>query len=111
METAKIDSAENQIVWTDTLEYDAVGPVLRSGEIAEAVIDAMCEDNPGRQVYVTDRGDYLHVHILNDCRLTRDSLSRCLGREYQLARLEIEMPAFSGRMRTSDSEYRWYFNS
>ena len=102
---------ESRVLYTEVPEYDAVGPILRAGEIAEAVIDAVEEDNPGREVMVTDRGDYLHVHTLKDCRLTRASLERHLGRAYDLARLEIEMPSFAGRMRTSDSEYRWYFKT
>jgi hypothetical protein len=96
---------------TDTPEYDAVGPVMRSGDLADAVIDAVAEDNPDRDVYVTDRGDYLHIHTLNDCRLTRASLERNLGRSYDLSMLEIEMPSFAGRMQTSDREYRWYFKT
>ena len=59
---------------------------------------------------VTDRGDYVHVHTLMDCRLTRDSLQRCLGRDFDLARLEIDMPSFAGRLRTTDGEFRWYYS-
>jgi MmoB/DmpM family len=102
---------ESRVLYTETPEFDAVGPILRAGEIAEAVIDAVEEDNPGRDVMITDRGDYLHIHTLVDCRLTRASLERHLGRAYDLARLEIEMPSFAGRMQTSDSEYRWYFKT
>jgi hypothetical protein len=101
----------NRVFMTDTVEYDAVGPILRAGEIAEAVIDAVEEDNPGRDVLVTDRGDYLHIHTLHDCRLTKASLERHLGRTYELTRLEIEMPSFAGRMQTTDTEYRWYFKN
>jgi len=101
----------NRVLMSDAVAYDAVGPVMRSGEIAEAVIDAVAEDNPGRDVYVTDRGDYIHIHTLMDCRLTRESLERNLGREYDLARLEIEMPSFAGRMQTNDREYHWYYKS
>jgi toluene monooxygenase system protein D len=101
----------DRVFMTDILEYDAVGPVMRSGDIANAVIDAVADDNPERDVYVTDRGDYVHIHTLMDCRLTRASLERNLGRDYDLAMLEIEMPSFSGRMQTSDREYRWYFKT
>ena len=101
----------SRVFMTEAVEYDAVGPILRAGEIAEAVIDAVEEDNPGRDVLVTDRGDYLHIHTLNDCRLTKASLERHLGRAYDLTRLEIEMPSFAGRMQTTDSEYRWYFKT
>jgi len=100
-----------QVLLTDAPAYDAVGPILRSGDVANAVIDAIALDNEGREVYVTDRGDYLHIHTLKDCRLTRRSLEKCLGRSYDLAMLEIEMPSFSGRMQTSDHEYRWYFKT
>jgi hypothetical protein len=100
-----------RVFMTDAPAYDAVGPVMRSGDIAEAVIDAVADDNPQRDVYVTDRGDYVHIHTLKDCRLTRASLERNLGRSYDLALLEIEMPSFAGRMHTSDHEYRWYFKT
>jgi toluene monooxygenase system protein D len=103
--------AGDRVFMTESVQYDAVGPILRAGEIAEAVIDAVEEDNPECDVFVTDRGDYLHIHTLHDCRLTRASLERSLGRSYDLARLEIEMPSFAGRMQTSDCEYRWYFKS
>jgi toluene monooxygenase system protein D len=100
-----------RVFMTDVPEYDAVGPVMRSGDLAEAVIDAVADDNPDRDVFVTDRGDYVHIHTLHDCRLTRASLERSLGRSYDLAMLEIEMPSFAGRMQTSDREYRWYFKT
>ncbi len=100
-----------RVYLTEVVEYDAVGPVMRSGDIAEAVIDAVADDNPERDVFVTDRGDYVHIHTLMDCRLTRASLERNLGRDYDLALLEIEMPSFCGRMKTSDHEYRWYFQT
>ena len=101
----------DRVFMTEVVEYDAVGPVMRSGDIADAVIDAVADDNPGRDVFVPDRGDYVHIHTLMDCRLTRASLERNLGRHYDLAMLEIEMPSFAGRMQTSDREYRWYFKT
>jgi toluene monooxygenase system protein D len=100
-----------RVFMTSVVAYDAVGPIMRSGDVAEAVIEAVEADNPGRDVFVTDRGDYLHIHTLNDCRLTRASLERSLGRSFDLAMLEIEMPSFAGRMQTSDREYRWYFKT
>jgi toluene monooxygenase system protein D len=101
----------NRVFSSDEVHYDAVGPIMRNGELAEAVIDAVEHDNPDSDVFVTDRGDYVHIHTLNDCRLTRASLERSLGRPFELAFLEIEMPSFAGRMQTTDCEYRWYFKS
>ena len=101
----------DRVFTTDHVAYDAVGPTMRNGEIAEAVIEAVAHDNPDKDVYVTDRGDYLHIHTLMECRLTRESLQRSLGRSYELPMLEMEMPSFSGRMQTSDQVYRWFFKS
>jgi hypothetical protein len=100
----------NDIVETDTVSEECVGPILRVGEVADAAIDAIADDNPGKQVVVVDRGDYMRINTLHECRLTRASLEKHLGREYSLVRLEIEMPSFAGRIRTSDSEYVWFHN-
>ncbi len=99
-----------QIIETDSISEEGVGPILRFGEIADAAIDAIADDNPGKKVFVVDRGDYLRINTLHECRLTRSSLEKHLGRDYSLVRLEIEMPSFSGLIRTSDTEFVWFHN-
>lgn len=89
---------------------DLVGPVIRSGPLAEAVIDAVTDDNAGQDVVVVDRGDYVRVHTARRCRLSQASLERHLGRPVSLAELEIEMPSFAGRLRTRVEEYTWYYD-
>jgi toluene monooxygenase system protein D len=101
-------SSEEQIVQAQDVGPDAVGPIFRSGEIAEAAIDAIAEDNPGQTVFVVDRGDYIRVHTAHNCVLRRATMEKHLGRDYELCRLEIEMPSFAGRIRTSVNEYSWY---
>jgi hypothetical protein len=91
--------------------HDLVGPVIRAGNLAEAVIDAIAADNPGRDVLVLDRDDYVRIHTTGECRLTQASLERSLGQSYQLAALEIDMPAFKGRLRTRTDEYVWFYVS
>jgi toluene monooxygenase system protein D len=88
-----------------------VGPVVRSGMLADAVIDAVADDNPGRDVLVMDRDDYVRIHTEQECRLTRASLERHLGRPFQLAALEIDMPSFAGRLRTRTDEYVWFYDT
>jgi toluene monooxygenase system protein D len=88
-----------------------VGPVIRTGEIADAVALAIEDDNPGRTVRVTDRGDYVRIEVDERCRLTRRSIERHLGRELPLAHLEIEMPSFTGRLLTRAEEYVWYIEN
>ena|SRR5215475_6821699 len=90
--------------------HDLVGPVVRSGPLAEAIIDAVADDNPDRDVMVIDRGDYLRIHTAGSCRLTRASLERHLGQAMPLAALEIDMPSFTGRLRTRVDEYVWYYD-
>jgi hypothetical protein len=86
-----------------------VGPVLRVGDLADAVVRAIEEDNPGKQVRIVDRGDYVRIHTEKTCRLTRQTLERLLGHDYDLRLLEIDMPSFSGRLRTRRDEYVWYY--
>jgi toluene monooxygenase system protein D len=92
-------------------QANLVGPVIRAGEIADAVALAIEDDNPGRAVRVTDRGDYVRIEVDGRCRLTRRSLEHHLGREFSLPQLEIEMPSFAGRLSTRTDEYVWYFKS
>jgi len=89
--------------------HDLVGPVIRAGHLAEAVIEAVEADNPGRDVLVLDRDDYVRIHTSGECRLTRASLERSLGQPFQLAALEIDMPSFKGRLSTRTDEYVWFY--
>jgi MmoB/DmpM family len=99
----------NKIIETDTISEEGVGPILRVGEVAAAAVDAIAEDNPGKQVFVVDRGDYVRINTLHECRLTRASLEKHLGRDFALTHLEIEMPSFAGRIRTTEREYLWFY--
>jgi MmoB/DmpM family len=86
-----------------------VGPVLRVGDLADAVVRAIEEDNPGKHVRIVDRGDYVRIHTEQKCRLTKQTLERLLGYAYDLRLLEIDMPSFSGRLKTRGDEYVWYY--
>ena len=100
-----------EIRLADVAPENSVGPILRSGEIADAAIGAIQEDNPGKQVTVVDRGDYVRIHTEGRCRLTKSTFEKHLGRTYDLPMLEIEMPSFAGRLRTRWNEYLWYYDS
>jgi hypothetical protein len=93
------------------IDADLVGPVIRSGRLAESVIDAVAEDNPDTDVLVMDRDDYVRIHTRGTCRLTRQSLEKALGEPINLAALEIEMPSFKGRLRTRTDEYLWFLST
>ena len=91
------------------MDENLVGPVIRVGDLADAVIEAAIEDNPDREVLVFERGDYVRVHTQRDCVLTRASIEKHLGREFDLAMIEAEMPSFKGRMQSSTEQMRWYY--
>jgi toluene monooxygenase system protein D len=86
-----------------------VGPVLRVGDLAEAIARAIALDNPRKQVSILDRGDYVRIHTQQTCRLTQQSLERELGYSYDLRLLELDMPSFCGRLETRSHEYIWYY--
>jgi toluene monooxygenase system protein D len=92
-------------------EANWVGPVLRVGDLSEAVARAIVEDNPGKRINILDRGDYVRIHTEQKCRLTRRTLERQLGHSYELRLLEIDMPSFSGRLETQADEYVWYYRN
>jgi hypothetical protein len=88
-----------------------VGPVIRAGDFADVVARSIEDDNPGKDVRIVDRGDYVRIHTAQVCRLTRAALERHLGHPYKLRMLELEMPSFSGRLRTRDDEFVWFYNN
>jgi toluene monooxygenase system protein D len=87
-----------------------VGPVVRGfdSDLADAVIAAIEQDNPGREVVVDDRGGYIRVSVAQECRLTHASLVEMLGRDFALSELEPSLSGFAGRMRSDDNEVVWY---
>ena len=90
---------------------DWVGPVIRAGDFAEVVARSVTDDNPGKDVRIIDRGNYVRIHTAQVCRLTRGSLERHLGHPYELRMLEMEMPSFSGRLRTRQDEFVWFYDN
>jgi len=87
-----------------------VGPVVRGMDsaLADAVIEAIQDDNPGVDVDVDDQGGYIRIGTPQRCLLTRTSLEAALGRTFALHRLEPSLAGFAGRMTVSDDEIVWY---
>jgi len=88
-----------------------VGPVIRGvdKEIAEALLEAIEEDNPEVDVYVEDRGGYIRIACPKRCRVTRKTLEDILQRSFRLSELEPALSAFAGRMKyIGDEEIVWY---
>ena len=83
-----------------------VGPVLETGEVADAVIAAIRGLNPN--VVVQDRGSYLRVLVPGRCVVTSHAIAAALGRPFCLpGDLELIMPSFKGRFEVSDERATW----
>jgi toluene monooxygenase system protein D len=86
-----------------------VGPVIQAGEIADAVVAAVREDNAGKEVTVVDRGSHVRIEVDTECVIRRETLEAELGRPFRMAELEVNMPAFAGQIETASDHIRFYF--
>jgi toluene monooxygenase system protein D len=77
----------------------------------EGVIRAIVEDNPESPVEVIDRGAYVRVQAPGFLRVTRDSLERHVGRDFEMRQLEGMLSAFAGRITTSSDEIIWHYRT
>ena len=93
----------------DTARKNAVGPVLRAGEVADAVVEALEEDNPGKEFTVEDRVAYVRAETEGECVVRAETVARALGRPFKIAELEVNLSSFSGRIETTDDTMRFYF--
>lgn len=92
----------------DDERKNAVGPVLRAGEMADAVLQALEEDNPGKQFVVEDHLAYVRIETEGECIVRRETLERALGRPFQMPELEVNLTSFAGRIETTDDHMRFY---
>ena len=93
----------------DAARKNAVGPVLRAGEVADAVVEALEEDNPGKEFTVEDRVAYVRAETEGECVVRAETVARVLGRPFKIAELEVNLSSFSGRIETTDDTMRFYF--
>ena len=84
-----------------------VGPVMRAGDVADAVLDAIREDNVGREVNVEEHASYLRIKVRGECVLKFDTVGEMLGREVSRGDIESCMPAFEGFIRVDADGMRF----
>jgi toluene monooxygenase system protein D len=91
---------------TESRTADWVGPVLRSGPLAQAARAAIHELNPLAEFY--DQGSYLRVLAPERCRLTRQALEKHAGTSLSFpGDLESILTSFKGRFSITEDEARW----
>jgi toluene monooxygenase system protein D len=93
----------------ELLKNNRVGPVMRAGEIAEAVKEAVVLDNPGKSITIDDMNAYVRISADNELIITRATMEECLGRTFRMQELEINLSSFAGRIETGTLQFRFYF--
>jgi toluene monooxygenase system protein D len=94
---------------TEAYKNNRVGPVLRTSDITEGVIEAAHEDNPGKDIHVDDKIAYVRIDTDGELILRRETLERTLGRPFRMAELEVNLGSFAGRIETSNDYVRFYY--
>jgi toluene monooxygenase system protein D len=87
-----------------------VGPVVTCGEFADAVLESMREDNPGKSIIVEENAAYMRIKVEDECILRISTLARALGRPVRRGDLEMNMPSFAGFIETLPDHVRFFSN-
>jgi toluene monooxygenase system protein D len=83
-----------------------VGPVLQHTPFAEAVVEAIREEN--EHVVVHHEGAYLRVLVPGVCRLSRSALQAVTGQDVRFpGDLELVMSSFTGVILLTDDAAEW----
>ena len=91
------------------MENNLVGPVLRMSDDIDGIISAIREDNPDKEIEVTDQGAYVRIQAENRLELKRATVEKSLYRDYEMRELETILSAFAGRLETTSESFVWYF--
>jgi toluene monooxygenase system protein D len=83
-----------------------VGPVLQLTPFAEAVVEAIRDEN--EHVVVHHEGAYLRVLVPGVCRLSRSGLQAVTGQDVRFpGDLELVMSSFAGVILLTDDAAVW----
>ncbi len=93
----------------DLLSNNRVGPIMRAGEVAEAVAEAAIIDNPGKEIVVEANGAYSRIYTDDELIITQKTLEEELGRKFDMNELEINLASFAGRIEIIKTQARFYY--
>jgi toluene monooxygenase system protein D len=88
-----------------------VGPIFRPGELADAAIEALHSDNPGKEIIVDDRGGYIRISVDGECVLRRETVAEFLGRPCRMQEVETVLGSFAGQIETTENYMRFYLST
>lgn len=91
----------------DVTKKRFVGPVIKTGEIGDAIVEAIQEDNAGRDIEVEEHASYLRIKVEGECVLRFATVSEMLGREVTRNDIEANMPSLEGFIRVDSDQMRF----
>ena len=86
-----------------------VGPVLRQGALADAVVEAAEADNPDKVITVDDKLAYVRISTEGELIVRRATIEEMLGKPFRMSELEVELSSVAGRIETTSDQVRFYF--
>ncbi len=84
------------------------GPVMRVGDVADAVVEAAREDNPDKEILVDDHIAYLRIQADGELIVRRETVEKYLGRPFEMRELEVNLSGFAGQIDTHTDYIRFY---
>lgn len=104
------ESAMNTSNAGQAYHNNMVGPVMRAGDLAMAVIEAAKVDNPSKEIFVDDKRAYIRIHAEQEMILRQETIEEELGRPFKINDLEVDLSSFAGQIESLDNAVRFYFN-
>ena len=84
-----------------------VGPVIKNGEVGDAVVEAVYEDNKGRKIEIEEHASYFRIKVEKECVIRFETVSEMLGRDVTRADIEANMPSLEGFNRIESDQIRF----
>ncbi len=94
---------------SQTSVSNMVGPIMRQGALAKAVLEAAEIDNPGKKILVEDKVAYVRIQTDDEMILRQETIEEMLGKPFKINQLEIDMASFAGRIETNADHVRFYY--
>jgi toluene monooxygenase system protein D len=91
------------------LTNNNVGPIVRAGEVAEAVAEAAIVDNPDKEITVEANGAYSRIYTNDELIITRETIEEELGHDFKMTELEVNLASFAGRIEVTEDQARFYY--
>jgi hypothetical protein len=92
---------------TNDKKIRGVGPVMRKGEMGDAVIEAIQADNTEREITIEEHASYFRIQVEGECLLVIDTVSEMLGSKVIFSDIESHMPSFEGFIRVGTEQIRF----